>query len=450
MTAANATALQNAQVSVNGSDNRLLDVAIDGALGCSPWTVPDLADPGQMATALPLNELQAAAHPVPPVALVPAGDPMVLNNGNIDLNKLNAYRRGVDQPPVASADAASTKTYCQNYATVGASRIAADAPFTVTRPSPDPAVGDNLFTFLAQRFVDSYGADNLKCNQLLGKDSPIATTQNADGVAISATFNGQPVNTQTGTGTGTGTATTPDCNVNGTKVAGCAGTVTINGQTCTLAFANNTVNLTCPDAAAPANNTVTNTNSGSSNPLTFNNVGTSNDDEMQTANFDGWGDSYSAQALQSVGVTPGKTIVFNGVTFKWPDAAAGMANNVQAKGEVIPITPVQGATTLAFLGSASNGPSTGEATITYTDGTTQKFQLVLSDWTLNAGRSAPSAGNQIVATSPYRTTPNGMQAHAPSVFYVDIALMAGKTVQSVTLPSTVNKGQEHIFAISTK
>jgi hypothetical protein len=146
--------------------------------------------------------------------------------------------------------------------------------------SPDPAVGDTLFTFLAQRFVDSYGADNLKCNQLLGKDSPIATTQNADGVAISATLNGQAINTQQagGNGGGGGTTSTPDCNVNGTNVAGCAGTVTINGQTCTLSFANNTVNVTCPNAQGNVYNGGGGNNTGSNaNPLIFNNVGTSDD-----------------------------------------------------------------------------------------------------------------------------------------------------------------------------
>src|SRR5437879_12244251 len=82
------------------SDNRLVDVALDGNLGCTPWKAPDLADPGQMVPALALNELQARAHQKSPVALVPAGDPMVLNNGTIDLAKVNAYRRGVDQPQV--------------------------------------------------------------------------------------------------------------------------------------------------------------------------------------------------------------------------------------------------------------------------------------------------------------------------------------------------------------
>src|SRR5581483_5770186 len=108
--------------------------------------------------------------------------------------------------------------------------------------------------------------------------------------------------------------TAPNCNINGTTVAGCMGTVTINGQTCTLAFANGTVTETC------------NGNGGNPNPnpnpvpvtptaLPFNNSGTSNDTNAAQGNFDGVGSSYSAQSLQNAGLTPGKTLTFNGVSF---------------------------------------------------------------------------------------------------------------------------------------
>jgi len=191
---ANKTQLPNAQPLTNGSDNGLLDAFVDPALGCTPWMAPNLADPGQMVTALPLNELQAAAHQAAPIALVPANNPMVLNNNNVDLNKLNLYRVGVDQPMVFNQDQASPTTYCQKLVNTGAPRIAKDAPITGPLASPDPAVGNNLLTFLAQRFVNSYA--ELNCKQFLGKDSPIATKQDGDGVAISATFNGQPIGPQ--------------------------------------------------------------------------------------------------------------------------------------------------------------------------------------------------------------------------------------------------------------
>ncbi|HEY0756448.1 MAG TPA: hypothetical protein VGD98_21020 [Ktedonobacteraceae bacterium] len=238
-TTANKHHLANAQLQTNGSDNGLLDAFVDPALGCTPWMAPDLADPGKMATALPLNELQAMADQQAPVALVPLNDPMVLNNNNPDLNKTDLYRAGVDQPRALNNDQASGKTYCQNLSKLGSARIVLDAPMTVKATTPDPATGNTLFTFLAQRFVNSYM--NLNCQQLTGQASPLATAQNGNGVAISATINGKPIDTGMGGTGGNG----PDCNINGQKVKGCTGMVTVNGQNCTVSFANNTVTMAC-------------------------------------------------------------------------------------------------------------------------------------------------------------------------------------------------------------
>jgi len=210
MTTANIAALQTAQTQANGSDNRLLAVALDGALGCTPWTAPDLANPGQMLPALPLNELQAASQQAPPVARVPVGDPMVLINNQPDLNKLNAYRRGVDQAQVSSLAAASTRTYCKHLLAIGPARIQLDMQLTQGRPSPDPAAANSLFTFLAQRFVASYGANGLNCVGLLNMPDPVAVTTDGNGIAVSATFNAGNTNTQNqNTNPATGTDATP-------------------------------------------------------------------------------------------------------------------------------------------------------------------------------------------------------------------------------------------------
>jgi hypothetical protein len=186
-TAANKTALQNIQTAKNASDNRLLAVALDTALGCTPWMAPDLADPGHSVPALPLNELQAAAHQAAPVALVPSGDPMVLVNGQPNLLKLNAYRLGVDQQlaPLASA---STTTYCTNLLNVAPARLQLDKGLTMVQASPDPAVANSLFTFLAQRFVATYGANGLNCVGLLNRPDPVTVTTDGNGVAVAATI----------------------------------------------------------------------------------------------------------------------------------------------------------------------------------------------------------------------------------------------------------------------
>jgi len=205
---ANAATL-GGQVQKNGSDERLLTL-VDSALGCTPWMAPDLADPGQMLPALPLNELQAAAQQAPPVGLVPEGDPMVLINNQPNLNKLNAYRRGVDQAQVPTLAEASTSTYCKQLLAIGPSRIQLDMQLTQGRPSPDPAAANSLFTFLVQRFVASYGANGLNCAGLLNVPDPLAVTTDGNGVAVSATFNAGNTNTQNqNTNSASGTNTTP-------------------------------------------------------------------------------------------------------------------------------------------------------------------------------------------------------------------------------------------------
>lgn len=199
-TQANLAAFPSATVLGNPSDNRLVDVALDGALGCTPWKAPDLADPGQMVPALPLNELQARAFQRSPIALVPLGDPMTLdNNGKPDLAKVNAYRRGVDQPMAWWADQASTERYCRHMLRIAPARMTADQALLMpdaTHPtrglSPDPAVADSLFTFLGQRFVASYQI--LGCSSILNLPDPVSVTADSQGVTTSVTVNTTAIN----------------------------------------------------------------------------------------------------------------------------------------------------------------------------------------------------------------------------------------------------------------
>ncbi|SRR5579883_111672 len=246
MNATNAAKLQNVnvQVQVNGSDNRLLAVALDGALGCSPWTAPDLTDPGHTVPALPLDELQAAAHQAAPVALSPNRHAMAKVNNKINLHKLNLYREGVDQPDSPNGSRSSTTTYCKNLLAIAPMRLLADASLTKQHASPDPAAANNLFTFLAQRFNATWGANGLDCQALLRKNSPIKVTNDANGVAIDATINGMSV---------APVDNTTNCTMNGTVIKGCVGMITVNGQQCSFLFdkTTNQVNINCQAAMTP-------------------------------------------------------------------------------------------------------------------------------------------------------------------------------------------------------
>jgi hypothetical protein len=191
-TPANVKKMAGSKAIVNGSDEGLVARKISAALGCPPWMAPDLADPAHTpVTALPLNELQAAADQKAPIATVPTMDPMTLVNGQRNLSKLNAYRLGVDQPQLSSFTPALTTPFCKNLYGTGLPRIAADKALLQVITSPDAAVATNLFTFLAARFQATFSASAgfLGCTTRLNVHNPITLTTDANGVVTAATIN---------------------------------------------------------------------------------------------------------------------------------------------------------------------------------------------------------------------------------------------------------------------
>jgi hypothetical protein len=184
--AQNAAALNNTTTLVNGSDNLLLDGFVDPALGCSPWTAPDLTNGGQPVGSLALDELFAAARQHSPVALVPEIDPMTLDNGKASMAKTNLYRAGANMGPY-NRWAESAAEYCTNTYNVGAKRIQQDKNFFLTAPSPAPAAANNLYTFMAQRW--SASLTNLDCGKYVKlPTTPVQLTTDADGVVTDAVF----------------------------------------------------------------------------------------------------------------------------------------------------------------------------------------------------------------------------------------------------------------------
>jgi hypothetical protein len=181
----------------------------------------------------------------------------------------------------------------------------------------------------------------------------------------------------------------------------------------------------------------------------FTNEGISADGSASSASYDTSGYSYSKTALQGAGFSSGAMVTVKGVSFQWPLVAAGTNDNWKAAGQVIPINE-PGATYVAFLGSATNGPSSGTGTLTYSDGSTQSFTLAFSDWTLNAGKSTVLSADAIAAKMSYRNTRSGTkQSETTYLFFTSVALAPGKTLQSVTLPTGANQGALHVFAVGT-
>ncbi|HEX6444002.1 MAG TPA: NEW3 domain-containing protein [Streptosporangiales bacterium] len=175
----------------------------------------------------------------------------------------------------------------------------------------------------------------------------------------------------------------------------------------------------------------------------FNNIGVTDESNPAPGDFDGGGDSYSAQALAAQGATPGATITANGAGFTWPDAAAGTRDNVQAQGQLVQLSGSGSA--LAFLG-AEAGFSSGTVTVTYTDGTTSSASLGFPNWCCS---DQHAYGATPVIVTDHRNTPSGPANFGIQyvVFYNSIPLTAGKTVATVQLP---DQPAIHVFAMAVQ
>ena len=160
----------------NGSDNRLLDIFIDPAIKCVPFKAPDLYDVNIMRSSLALNEIQANTLDINLIttALVPAIDPMVLDNDAQSLEKVNLYRIGVNQQPLSCLNKNDDIKYCNQLAIITPPFLTRYQNEFLNFASPDVELANNLMNFLAVRFVNTW--DILNCLNLTGLQSPISVT----------------------------------------------------------------------------------------------------------------------------------------------------------------------------------------------------------------------------------------------------------------------------------
>jgi hypothetical protein len=207
--AANRTVLPDATVVTNGSDNALLAGFIDPALGCKPFTAPDLTNDGQPGTSQALNELSAASNQLAPLALVPVNDPMTLVNGAYSIRKTNLFRASVGQPLLTlgrtpaennAIENENAATFCQDILNIQTPFLALNKGTLQNFTSPVPATGNNLFTFMAARLSASF--TNLGCVTFGLMHNTVQLTLNGNGVAIAATFNTAPQVADASLGTG--------------------------------------------------------------------------------------------------------------------------------------------------------------------------------------------------------------------------------------------------------
>ncbi|WP_051681632.1 GH92 family glycosyl hydrolase [Cellulomonas sp. HZM] len=180
----------------------------------------------------------------------------------------------------------------------------------------------------------------------------------------------------------------------------------------------------------------------------YNATGTSVDGAKNAASLEFSGNSLSRTSLAAQGATPGGQLTSGGVTFTWPSSAAGTPDHWIPRGQHVDMHGVR-ASKISFLGLATNGPSTGSATVVYHDGTTAAVPVEFTDWTPSG--TTYSFGNTALLTVVGRNTSSGgKDSTTARVFATAVTgLDRTKTIDEVVLPTVVSSGVMHIFSIGT-
>lgn len=174
----------------------------------------------------------------------------------------------------------------------------------------------------------------------------------------------------------------------------------------------------------------------------YDNVGVTDEGDTAPGDYDGEGNSFSAQKLAAVGLTPGATVRALGAELTWPEAEPGTPGNVSSAGQAITLSG-QGSR-LVFLGSGVGSTATGTATVHYTDGTSSRGRFGFPNWSFDP---ADAHGATLVASADGRNRPDGYgnAGIAYRIFAHSVPLDASKQVAFVVLPSN---GNVHVFAMA--
>jgi hypothetical protein len=201
----------------------------------------------------------------------------------------------------------------------------------------------------------------------------------------------------------------------------------------------------------------------------FDNAGISADASPCGADFDGFGNSYSATKLAGAGFGRGAAFSHHGIRFAMPDVAPGAADNVVCDGQVILLSGT--GQKIGIVGGSTGGKPqapddgqtygtglNGKVSVIYADGTVTSTQVVadgtsngvmaaqfiVDDWKL-----APRAENDdVVVLSSYNSCKSGSVAGSSRLVYAAVPLIAGKQVQAVVLPvGGTSKVGIHVFAL---
>ncbi|MFF8841936.1 NEW3 domain-containing protein [Streptomyces sp. NPDC015127] len=171
----------------------------------------------------------------------------------------------------------------------------------------------------------------------------------------------------------------------------------------------------------------------------YNNVGITDESNTAPGDYDGDGNSFSAQKLADVGLTPGAAVTALGARLTWPTAAPGTMNNVASSGQAVRLDGR--GSRLVLLGSGVTTGATGTATVFYTDGSSTSGAVGFPNWSF---QNATDHGATLIKSTNGRNRPDGYgnAGIAYRVFAHSVPLDPEKTVELVVLPGNANV---HVF-----
>ncbi|MFI9719784.1 GDSL-type esterase/lipase family protein [Streptomyces sp. NPDC052396] len=170
----------------------------------------------------------------------------------------------------------------------------------------------------------------------------------------------------------------------------------------------------------------------------FDNVAVSEDARPGAADFDGAGNSFSAQDLRAAGWTPGRLLHLDGSALRWPRPGAGRPDNVRADGQAVRLTGR--GTALTFLVAGSTRTAGGTGTVRYRDGSHGSYRLTVPDW--RHGTLATKA-----VALPHLNSRAGQRRETVRLYAVTVPLAPGRETESVVLPRSAGL---HVFAMALR
>ncbi|MFF0558960.1 NEW3 domain-containing protein [Streptomyces sp. NPDC004266] len=174
----------------------------------------------------------------------------------------------------------------------------------------------------------------------------------------------------------------------------------------------------------------------------YNKVAVTDENDTRAGEFDGEGNSFSAQKLAAVGLTPGASVSALGAQLTWPAAAPGTKNSVSSTGQAVKVAGK--GSKLVFLGSGVGFGAAGTTTVFYADGSSTTGSIGFPNWSFQE----PTAhGATLVKSTDGRNRPYGYGNAGIDyrVFAHSVALDPAKEVELVVLPANA---AVHVFDIA--